>query len=385
MPRINHEILRWARESAGLSLQEAARAIGLSGENAPLRLAQMEAGEREPTRRQLTKLADKYRRPLLTFYLPAPPAPAPRTHDFRTLPYREPGSEALVEAIVRDVRVRQALVRSALEDMEEEEPLAFVGSMHYEQGAEAIAERLQQVLRFDLAAYRATRTIDEAFRYLRECAEEKGVYVLLMGNLGHYTTNVQPEVFRGFALADPIAPFIVINENDSRVAWAFTLLHELAHVLIGESGISGYAGDEAAEQVCDQAAARVLLPPAELREVVAANLPIDDLIETIGLFARARKISRKMVAYNLLKIRRIGAATYQQLSDRFDADRREHERRAEGAVDYYVVRRHRVGRGLTNTVKRMVAAGALTSTKAGRVLGVKPTAVDRMTAGSQAA
>ena len=201
-----------------------------------------------------------------------------------------------------------------------------------------------------------------------------------------HTTNIDPNVFRGFAIADPVAPFIVINENDARSAWAFTLLHELAHVFLGQTGISGYDGAEQIEQVCDEAAARFLLRRAELQEVRVDDLSLDDLLATIGDFARGRKVSRKMVAYNLLKVGRITAETYQQLSERLDEDRGEQARQdGEGGADYYVVRRHRVGRRLTRLVERMVGSGILTSTKAGRVLGVRPTAVGRMTADAQAA
>lgn len=68
------------------------------------------------------------------------------------------------------------------------------------------------------------------------------------------------------------------------------------------------------------------------------------------------------------------------LAARFDEDRVEFpQKAARGAPDYYVVRRHRVGQGLLNLVNRMVAGGALTTTRAGKVLGVRPTAIGRMT------
>lgn len=386
MPRVNPEILTWAREAAGMSLDDAARAIGLSGADPSARLAAMEAGEREPTRRQIAKMAEKYRRPILTFYLPEPPARAPRAHDFRTMRDREPLAEARIEALVRDVRVRQALVQSALQDLEEDQPVPFVGSMRVDQGAPEIAEAMRATLQFDLGEYRAARNTGDAFRLLRESVENAGVYVLLIGNLGHHTSSIDPKIFRGFALADLVAPIIVINENDSRAAWSFTLLHELAHVFLGQSGISGYDGDAPIEQVCDGAAARFLLAPAELREIDVRGVPVEALVEEIGTFASVRKVSRKMVAYNLRKERLITWDTYKRVSERFDADRLDQAREAAGGpVDYYVVRRHRIGRGLTRLVDRMVASGALTSTKAGRVLGVKPTAVGRMTADNQAA
>jgi hypothetical protein len=79
---------------------------------------------------------------------------------------------------------------------------------------------------------------------------------------------------------------------------------------------------------------------------------------------------------------------YRKLSDAFDAERLEQkaERREEGGgPDYYKVRRHRIGPGLIDLVQRMVAAGALSTTKAGKVLGIKPTAVNRLVDGSRAA
>ncbi|MBB4860557.1 Zn-dependent peptidase ImmA (M78 family)/transcriptional regulator with XRE-family HTH domain [Novosphingobium chloroacetimidivorans] len=379
MPKVNPQILSWARESAGLTLEDAARGIGLGGESAVARLSEMESGEREPSRPQLLKMADRYRRPLLTFYLPEPPAPAPRTHDFRTLPKRESGAEATIDALVRDVRTRQALVRGALEDAEEAEPRAFVGSVDPRSGAEGLARAIAELLGLDRAAYRQARTIEQAFRSLRDAVEEAGVYVLLIGNLGHWKTNLSPGVFRGMALADPVAPFIIINETDSKTAWPFTLLHELGHILLGQSGISGYDGEQAIERLCDDAAAKFLLGREELQEL--AGIPdLDDLVERIGAFANARKVSRKMVAYNMLRERLIDAALYRRLAARFDEDRAEFPRKAaSGAPDYYVVRRHRIGQGLLSLVDRMVAGGALTSTKASKVLGVKPTAIGRMT------
>jgi Zn-dependent peptidase ImmA (M78 family) len=386
MPKINPEIMTWARESAGLSLADAARAIGLSGANAVKRLAEMEAGERDPSRRQVAEMAKKYRRPLLTFYLPNPPRPGRSTQDFRTLPERETGSEAVLHALVRDMKARQALIRSALEDAEEDEPLPFVGSVRPEQGAEKLADAIRRTLEFDLAEYRAAGTIDEAFRMLRDAVEQAGVLVILKGNLGHYSSNLSPSVFRGFAIADPVAPFIVINETDSRSAWSFTLLHELAHVFLGESGISGYESEQGLERLCNEAAARFLLQHGELDEIPVRGVHVDDLVGEIGVFANSRKISRKMVAYNMLRAGIIPGAMYRRLAERFDADRLEQaQQRTGGAVDYYVVRRHRVGRGLIRLVDRLVAGGALTATKAGRVLGIKPTAVGRMTEGVRVA
>jgi hypothetical protein len=94
-----------------------------------------------------------------------------------------------------------------------------------------------------------------------------------------------------------------------------------------------------------------------------------------------------MVAYNLLRANLISSAAYQELSSSFDAERlrRKEEEDKEGGPNYYVVRRHRLGSGLIDAVDRMISAGALSTPKAGLVLGVKPTNVYQLIAQGKAA
>ena len=387
MPKVNPQILVWARETAGLSRKEAAKKLSMSG---PDRIRALEAGERDPSRRQLTNMSEKYRRPLLTFYLPNPPKSSDRGQDFRTLPDEpEVGSEALINALLRDVYARQGLVRAALEEAEEDEALAFVGSASMEDGVETLVKSLRELLDFTSDDFRQEKTVNGAFAALRAAAEKAGVFVLLMGNLGTFHTDIDAKNFRGFALADDVAPFIVINEKDSRAAWSFTLLHELAHISLGQTGISGQEGTVEIERFCDSVAAHFLLRPEELVEIGAQNnADLDELKHQIGDFSNKRNLSRKMVAYNLLRSDIIERRTYNALSAIFDDERiaqKIEDEKPKGAPDYYVVRRHRVGLGLLTVVRRLVAGGALTTTKAGRVLGVKPTAVNRIFDGSRAA
>jgi len=381
MPRVNPEILKWARETAGLSPDEAARKLGMSGETAIDRLAALEKGVRDPTRAMLANMAEKYHRPLLTFYLPKPPLKSDKGQDFRTLPEAPPpGANALLDALLRDVQARQGLVRAALEEAEDDEPLAFVGSANITDGVDAVVASMRTILGVSLEKFRQQRTADDAFKLLRGGAEGAGVFVLLMGNLGSHHTDIDARVFRGFALADSVAPFVVVNEKDSRPAWSFTLLHELVHLWLGQTGVSGYDGEGEIEKFCDTAAARYLLDLRELSELrVESPANLDELKNQIDEFAWRRNLSRKMIAYNLLRSGLIPAATYRQLSDLLDAERSTiRSNVGEGGANYYVVRRHRVGPALVDVVRRMMAGGTLSTTEAGRVLGVKPTNVTRL-------
>jgi transcriptional regulator with XRE-family HTH domain len=230
MPKVSHEILSWARETAGLSLSEAANKLGISrrlGVSAEDRLAAIEVGEVEPSRSVLLKMAHHYRRPLVTFYMSAPPRKGDRGEDFRNVPDRHTAAEALVDALVRDIRARQSMVRAVLADDEEATPLPFVGSMKMGDGVDAVLASIQQIIGIDLSEFRAQATPESAFALLRSRVEAAGVFVLLMGNLGSHHSAIDVEAFRGFALADDIAPFVVLNDQDARSAWSFTLIHEL--------------------------------------------------------------------------------------------------------------------------------------------------------------
>ncbi len=383
MIAIQPKILTWARETAGLSLEDAARAIGFTearGRTGALRLEALELGQDEPTRPVLLKMAKAYRRPLLVFYLAEPPRAGDRGQDFRTLPGHERFNPEL-DALVRDIKARQGLIRSVLED-EKAESLDFVGSATMELAAPRLAVRMAERLNFSLTEYRATKTADEAFTYLRQVIEASGVYVLLLGNLGSHHTNIPTEVFRGFALADDIAPVIVINDQDAKAAWSFTALHELAHIWLGQTGISGADSEKIVERFCNDVAGEVLLPTNEILRLSAATFT-----EQIDRLAQTNRVSRAMVAYRAYRAGLIGKAAWAALDQRFKEEylkfrQRESEKNkgVEGGPDYYTVRRHRVGQALLRFVRRALDDGAITYTKAGRVLGVKPRSVEPLLA-----
>jgi Zn-dependent peptidase ImmA (M78 family)/transcriptional regulator with XRE-family HTH domain len=390
MPKVNPEILRWARETARLSPDEAARKLGIAGERAADRLSALEEGRTNPSRPMLVKMSEKYRRPLLTFYLSERPLESDNGQDFRTLhDAPAPGTEALLDALLRDVQARQGIVKAALEEAEDAEPLAFIDSARTADGPEAVAESMRATLGVTREAFRQQRTANDAFNLLRAAAERVGVFVLLMGNLGSHHTDIDARVFRGFSIADSVAPFVVVNERDSRAAWSFTLLHELAHLWLGQTGVSGYDGEAQIEKFCDLVAARFLLDPRELRDL-DTRINLTQLKGRIETFAAARNLSRKMVAYNLMQAGTLPARVYDELSKLFDAERNElrragQERENESGPNYYVVRRHRVGPALIDVVRRMLSGRVLSSSEAGRVLGVKPTNVARLLETTRAA
>jgi Zn-dependent peptidase ImmA (M78 family) len=320
-----------------------------------------------------------YRRSLLVFYLEKPPKKGDRGKDFRTLPGGEPPLyNPELDALIRDIRGRQSIIRSLLEDSEAEK-LEFIGSATTNVPEGEIAERISREINFDRNEFRRQDTIDDAFAYLRSRLEDARIFVLLLGNLGSFHSNIPVDTFRGFALADDIAPLAVINDNDAASARSFTALHEVVHLWLGDTGVSGWTTELAAEQYCSDVGALILLDPAELDELQGIGaLPFEQEVEQITRFAQRRKISRAMVAYRLFRARAITRRNWDDLKRHFREAWLAHKEREalkkanrDGGPSYYVVRRHRIGKALLGLVGRSLGEGLLTYTKAARLLGVK--------------
>jgi Zn-dependent peptidase ImmA (M78 family) len=246
-----------------------------------------------------------------------------------------------------------------------------------------------QTTRFSLDDFRRCGSVELAFDYLRERLEAAGIFVLLLGNLGSYHTNIPSDTFRGFAIADRVAPFVVVNDQDARAAWSFTALHEVVHLWLGTTGVSGASAEVGIERYCNDVAGELLLPAAEIGQIErVGRLALEDAVEAVSEFARLRRISRAMVAYKLLRTDAITEAKWRGLSDRFRRDwlasraRQEDEPRNAGGPSYYVIKRHRLGGALLDLVRHSLGDGILTYTKAGQVLGVKARNVDPLLHGS---
>ena len=326
VPQVNPDILRWARETAGLTQEDAARKLAIPDTKTAMavdRLRAMEDGERPPTRPMLSRMAKQYHRPLVAFYLSQPPRRANWGRDFRAPSTdRSARDEAVLDALVRNVQARQGLLRSAmLDDDDDLAPLRFLGSATIDTPVARVVAAIRDTLGLQPVEFRAASNPDEAFRLLRSHAERAGIFVLLLGNLGSYHTDLDVEVFRGFALLDDFAPFVVVNPKDSAGARSFTLLHELAHLWLREPGVSAGDPTDPVEVYCNRVASSFLLPHNELA---------------------GRKHERQLLA----------------------------ER--DSGPAYGVLVRHSLGSRLIDLTFRLEASGSLTATKVGRVLGVNP-------------
>ena len=257
-------VLRWARERAGISPEELAPKIQVK----PERIVEWEKSGRISIA-QTDNLAKSTHTPLGFLYLTEPPTDQLPIPDFRTRGQSvAPPSPDLLET-VETMQRRQSWMRDEL-IAGGVEPLDFVGAWGTDDSPLEAARAMRDALQLadGWAAQEATWT--DALRRLRDQAEHAGVLVVRNGVVGNNThRKLDPGEFQGFALVDEYAPLVFVNGADSEKTQMFTLAHELAHLLIGETGLSRFQdfqpADHATEQFCSRTAAEFLVPESELQ------------------------------------------------------------------------------------------------------------------------
>jgi len=266
---VKPELIRWANERARLSADSLIRRFP--------KLAAWQSGKAKPTFKQLELFAEATHTPIGFFFLPEPPEEQVPIPDLRTVgnEYIDHPSPDLLETLYI-CQQRQEWYRDFVESIGGK-PLPFVGSENLNSEIVKVAAQIRQALGFDLEERRRMPTWTDALRRFIEQADSFGVLVMVSGVVGsNNRRKLDPEEFRGFALADTLAPLVFVNGADTKAAQMFTLAHELAHLWLGESALSdvGPVGSPShrIENWCNQVAAELLVPLAVLRkEHVAGN------------------------------------------------------------------------------------------------------------------
>ena len=254
---IKAELLGWARNRAKVTVDDAAKAVSVEPET----LKAWEAGDETPTVSQLRNLAGKYHFPLAVFYLPKPPADFTPLRDFRRLPNATDRTiSAELARQIRSAHERRELALELREDLGE--PVRpFRRKATLKDASEALGEEVRKYLDVNAADQRKAARESRAFDFWRRKLEEKDILIFVASG----AHSVDLEEMRGFAIARNQIPVIVINGRDySQGGKCYTLLHELAHVLLGESALTngdgGTAEEQKIERFCDAVAAAALMP-----------------------------------------------------------------------------------------------------------------------------
>ncbi|MGO7170136.1 ImmA/IrrE family metallo-endopeptidase [Rhizobium leguminosarum] len=253
---IKPALLVWARETAGFDLSTAAEKLDVDEE----KLAAWELGEDQPSIPQLRKAAELYKRPLAVLYLPEPPLTFQPMHDFRRLP--DLGLRRFTPELTLEIRVAHQRRELALELFQDadEEPNIFSLTTSIKDNPETVGTSVRKSLKVDYPLQSRWRDPRVAFIAWRSRIEDAGVLVF-------QASRIESAEASGFAIWADTLPVMVVNRKDAYPRRVFSLLHELAHLMLRQSGVSDLETgglrpqeDERVEAFCNHVAAATLVP-----------------------------------------------------------------------------------------------------------------------------
>ena len=312
---ITGTVVKWARKRAQLTVDDIAAGLGVKAD----KIMAWEEEDARPTLRQAEDMANRLHVPFGYLFLSSPPKETIALPDLRTRanrPLTNPSPE-LIE-VTQDALRKQDWYRE-YRLAEGAEPLPFVGRYSVN-GAERVADDMRNTLVVNDDLRRTARNWEQFLVLLARNSESAGILVLrngVVGNNPHRPLDV--EEFRGFALSDAMAPIVFINAKDGKAAQIFTLAHELAHIWIGQSGVSNLdyrtrARQQASpiDRFCDQVAAELLVPHEDFMGRWSER---EDVDSNLSLLARHYRVSELVVLRRALETGLIDEQEYQEYYD----------------------------------------------------------------------
>jgi Zn-dependent peptidase ImmA (M78 family)/transcriptional regulator with XRE-family HTH domain len=294
-------MLEWARKTANLTIEAVADAEKLQPET----IQKWEGGSGTPSLSRLRKLATRYKRPLMVFYLPAPPTEfsVVKVKDFRVLTAAGRKFSPQLCFAIRGIQERQAWAAEVLE-ADAANRLAFPASISTGSKTSDVARELRARLGVTVSMQSDCVSTAEAYQMWRKRIEDRGCFVFQV-------SGIDVEEMRGFALSHPFAPAIVVNSKDAVAARIFTLIHEICHVLLGESGITG-AGklhfspdhNSGVERFCNRVAAETLVPTRDLLKLIPDRWKWD-ADNVIKRLADNFRVSRPVIVLRMFETKQI--------------------------------------------------------------------------------
>ncbi|MCQ3814966.1 MAG: ImmA/IrrE family metallo-endopeptidase [Acidimicrobiia bacterium] len=361
--KVEPSLYSWAAERSRLDVEQLSDRFP--------KLSEWMAGHGSPTLKQVEGFARATGTAVGYFFLPGPPDEHLPIPDFRTVgdrPVARPSGNLL--DTIYQCQQRQDWYRDYVRSSGMGE-LEWAGSLQPNTAPEDAAQQMRSALSFDMQQRGAN--YQQAFTVLRQRAEELGVMVMVSGVVGSNTRRkLDPQEFRGFALADRFAPLVFVNGSDTRAAQIFTLAHELAHIWTGESALDsvdlGARATNDIEGWCNRVAAETLVPLEEIRA---------EFNPRVGISTELQRLARRFKTSRLVVLRRLHECeflTWDEYQQTFQTEYDQALERASGSGgDFYNTQPARVGTVFAQTVIASTLEGDTSYTDAFQLLGFKKT------------
>ncbi len=276
-------------------------------------------GTKTPTFNQIEEFSKKANIPLGYFFLQTPPVEQIELLEYRTvdsIQFANP-SRNLIDTIHEMERVQDWMTEYRQElgfDV-----LPVVGSVSGVKDVSVIVNRIREDLELEDTWYEKCKDPRDAFNYIREKLEECGVIVMMSGVVGKNTHRaLDVNEFRAFAMVNEWAPLIFINTADSNGAKLFSLLHEVAHIWIGEDDLfndrrNRVASVSATEVMCNAVAGELIVPKSIFLNKWSTSDIDMDVYATITELAKYFRCGEVVIARKAMDCKKIKQDVYHQV------------------------------------------------------------------------
>ena len=357
---INPTNVTWARERAGMSVSELAKKLHVKDKQ----VSAWESGEDAPTMKQARDLASATLVSFGVLYAKTAPQEELPIPDLRTVDSHgiQKPSASLI-AIIRTVIERQEWYKEyRLENLHYEK--SFKTNFTADSSVEEIVKDMKA--RLNLPAKRTCKWEDYE-RIVRNHIESLGVLVMKERDLGGSSKPLYVDEFRGFAIYDEVSPVIFVNSSDAKTAQLFTLMHELAHIWIGQSGLSDVSPkNQRKEEVkCNAVAAEFLVPADEFLPMWNQEYWQMEVSSIAGHF----HVSRWVIVRRALTLGLITEYEYRQEIKKYVDD---YKNNPNSTPSHYRVKISRLSKSFASAVVSEALSGRMLLRDAGHLLGTKP-------------
>lgn len=365
--KINTAMLSWARLRSGIAAPDFAKKCGVNEE----RLLEWEQGTHPLTFNQAIRFAAAAHIPFGYLFLSHPPLEYLPIPDLRTLDGQGvPQPSAELQDLLKLMQQRQEWFREYMQQ-HFAEANKVVGCLSSKDGVEVVVADMRHKLGVGLHPNRGRW--DQYYRDLVEKIESLGILVMRQSHIGHFTRPLRIEEFRGFAMVDEFAPIIFINHADAPGARLFTLIHELCHIWIGQSGISdSHPNTQRQEEVfCNAVAAEFLVPAAEFTQRWDAGLT--DWTANLPVLEAHFRVSTWVLARRALTLSYISEQQYRQFVAILQKSYKEKKDKEPGAPSFYKTKKAQISGLFSRAVVSEALSGQLLLREASQLLdGIKP-------------
>lgn len=330
-------------------------------------------GSCEPTLRQLEDFAKRTHVALDLLFGKGVPRLDLQIADFRTkgAPGREPSPE-LYDTITQ-MQFRQDWLRDYFSDIGCDE-IEFVGMLDSFAEADVIgvSETIKGYFGIrDTWAF-AERDVAGALKTLRDKVEAQRISVVVNGVVGDNTSrSLDVSEFRGFVLADKMAPLVFVNGRDAKSAQLFTLVHELVHLALARTGVVQPCENPTCirdeERFCDAVAAEVLVPKDVFTGIWEEGR---SAFENIDQARRKFKVSFVVCARKALELGFVSKDVFVSSLARHEAALADEPHASSGGGNYYLTKAYRIGHVFGEAVFAATQTRRITYREAFRLTGL---------------